>query len=169
MGLAAAVLAKKRGVTVAATTRQPDREELLRANGADHVFIDSGDIAGDVRRVFEGGVDRVLELVGTTTLLDSLRCVGRHGVVCMTGIVGNQWSFDRFAPFEAVPTTASLTTYAGESSDFMRTPLQEFVNEIEEGRTQVKLGPVFRFHEIVEAHRAIEDNTARGKLVVVSD
>jgi NADPH:quinone reductase-like Zn-dependent oxidoreductase len=87
----------------------------------------------------------------------------------MTGIVGNQWSLDRFEPMAAIPTTVRLTSYAGESSDFMRTPLQEFVNEIEEGRAQIKLGHVFGLHEIAEAHRAMEDNTARGKLVVVSD
>ena len=31
-----------------------------------------------------GGVDKVLELVGTTTLKDSLRCAKQRGIVCMT-------------------------------------------------------------------------------------
>jgi hypothetical protein len=31
----------------------------------------------------------------------------------MTGIVGNKWAFDNFAPMEAIPTAVSLTTYAG--------------------------------------------------------
>ena len=165
VGLAAAVLAKQKGISVAATTRQADREAMLRDNGADHVFIDNGEIAPDVRRVFDGGVDRVLELVGTTTLVDSLRSTKRHGVVCMTGMVGNRWAFERFAPMEAIPTTVHLTSYAGEAADFMRTPLQEFVREIEAGRTQVQLGRVFRLEDIVEAHRSMEDNTASGKLV----
>lgn len=168
VGLAAAVLAKKKDISVGATTRQADRSEMLRGNGADHVFIDNGEIAPEVRRVFDGGVDRVLELVGTTTLLDSLRSAKRHGVVCMTGIVGNRWAFERFAPMEAIPTTVRLTTYAGEAADFMQTPLQEFVREIEAGRTRVKLGRVFRLEDIAEAHRAMEDNTAGGKLVVVT-
>ena len=169
VGLAAAVLAKKKDISVAATTRQADREEMLRGNGADQVFIDNGEIAPEVRRVFDGGVDRVLELVGTTTLLDSLRSTKRHGVVCMTGMVGNRWAFERFAPMEAVPTTVHLTTYAGEAADFMQTPLQEFVREIEAGRTRVTLGRVFRLEDIIEAHRAMEDNTAGGKLVVVTN
>ncbi len=131
VGLAAASLAKKRGATVAATTRRADREGMLRDNGADHVFIDGGEIAADVRRVFPAGVDKVLELVGTTTLLDSLQCAARHGSVCMTGIVGNAWEFDRFTPMGAIPSTVSLTTYAGESTDFMATPLQMVANEVE--------------------------------------
>ncbi len=87
----------------------------------------------------------------------------------MTGIVGNQWEFEHFAPMEAIPTTVKLTSYAGEADDFMQTPLQEFIREIEAGRTRFKLGGSFRLKDIVEAHRAMEDNTASGKLVVVTD
>ena len=167
VGLAAAVLAKKQGATVAATTRKADREAMLKQNGADHVFIDSGEIAGDVRRVFPQGVDRVLELVGTTTLLDSLQCAARFGSVCMTGMVGNAWELDRFSPMGAIPTSVNLTTYAGGADDFVRTPLQEFVQTVEQGETTVKLGPVFRLDDIVEAHRCMEENRAQGKIVVV--
>ena len=86
----------------------------------------------------------------------------------MTGMVGNRWSFDQFAPMESIPTTVSLTTYAGESSDFMRTPLQEFMDDLERGRTNVRVGATFPLDEIVEAHRAMENNTVGGKIVVLS-
>ncbi len=167
VGLAASVLAKKQGATVAATTRKADREAMLKHNGADHVFIDSGKIASDVRRVFPQGVNKVLELVGTTTLLDSLQCAARFGSVCMTGMVGNAWEFDRFSPMGAIPTSVNLTTYAGGSDDFINTPLQEFASALEEGKTSVKLGPVFDLDDIVEAHRCMEENRAGGKIVVV--
>ena len=168
VGLAAAVLAKKDGATVAATTRRPEREAMLRENGADRVFVDDGELADVVRRVFDGGVDRVLELVGTTTLLDSLKAAARHGVVCMTGMVGSKWDFERFAPMEAIPTSVKLTTYAGEAHDFMKTPLQDFVREIEDGRTAVRIGKVFQLDEIVDAHRCMEENRAQGKIVVLT-
>ncbi len=168
VGLAAASLAKKRGATVAATTRRADREAMLIDNGADHVFIDSGEIADEVRRVFPSGVDKVLELVGTTTLLDSLQCAARHGAVCMTGIVGNAWEFDRFAPMGAIPSTVNLTTYAGESTDFMATPMQMVVSEVEAGHMTPKIGRVFQLDDIVEAHRCMEDNKAGGKIVVLT-
>ncbi len=168
VGLAAAILARKHGLTVAATTRRPEREQLLRDNGADTVFVDTGSIAEEVRHAFPGGVDHVLELVGTTTLLDSLQAVKRHGVVCMTGIVGNKWDFERFAPMEALPTSVRLTTSAGGAEDFMRTPLQKFVSEVEAGHSRVKVGRVFSLDEIVEAHRVMEENRAEGKLVVLT-
>ena len=168
VGLAAAVLAKKQGATVAATTRQAGREAMLKDNGADHVFIDSGEIAGDVRRVFPEGVDKVLELVGTTTLLDSLQCAARFGSVCMTGMVGNAWEFDRFSPMDAIPSTVNLTTYSGGSTDFIEMPLQMVVKEVEEGRLTPRIGRVFQLDAIVEAHRCMEDNAAGGKIVVLT-
>ena len=153
---------------VAATTRNPDRDKLLRASGADQVFIDTGSIVEEVRKVFPEGVDKVLELVGTTTLKDSLRCPKQRGIVCMTGIVGNKWSFDDFAPMEAIPTAVSLTTYAGESEDFMRTPLQGLVEKIAAGTLHVQVGRTFHLDEIVEAHRCMEENKAGGKIVVLT-
>ncbi len=166
--LAAAVLAKKHGAIVAATSRQADREQMLKDNGADHVFIDSGQIAVDVRRVFPNGVDRVLELVGTTTLLDSLQTAALHGVVCMTGMVGDQWELQNFSPMGAIPTAVSLTTYSGGSDDFMNTPLQSVVRDIEAGHITPTIGRVFELDDIVEAHQCMEDNTAGGKIVVLT-
>jgi NADPH:quinone reductase-like Zn-dependent oxidoreductase len=168
VGLAAAAIAKSHGAFVAATTRNPERNKLLLESGADQVFIDTGSIAEQVREVCGGGVDKVLELVGTTTLKDSLRCAKQRGIVCMTGIVGNKWSFDDFSPMEAIPTAVSLTTYAGESEDFMRMPLEELVEQIAAGTLHVQVGKVFHLDEIVEAHRCMEENKAGGKIVVLT-
>ena len=168
VGLAAAAIAKNHGAFVAATTRNPDRNQLLLTSGADQVFIDTGSIAEQVLEVCGGGVDKVLELVGTTTLRDSLRCAKQRGIVCMTGIVGNKWSFENFAPMETIPTAVSLTTYAGESEDFMRTPLEELAGQIAAGKLHVQVGKVFHLDEIVEAHRCMEENKAGGKIVVLT-
>jgi len=168
VGLAAAAIAKNHGAYVAATTRNPDREELLRSSGVDQVFIDTGSIAEQVKEVCLNGIDKVLELVGTTTLKDSLRCAKQRGIVCMTGIVGNKWSFDNFAPMEAIPTAVSLTTYAGESEDFMRTPLEDLVEQIAAGTLRVQIGRTFHLDEIAEAHRCMEENKAGGKIVVLT-
>jgi NADPH:quinone reductase-like Zn-dependent oxidoreductase len=67
----------------------------------------------------------------------------------------------------AIPTSVNLTTYSGGADDFVRTPLQEFVQAVEQGRTTVKLGPVFQLDDIVEAHRCMGENRAQGKIVGV--
>ncbi|MBF9032439.1 zinc-binding dehydrogenase [Rhodobacterales bacterium HKCCE3408] len=168
VGLTAAGLAKAAGLTVAATTRNPDRAGLLKDAGADQVVIDDGQIAGQVRELVPGGVNKVLELVGTTTLKDSLRATAEGGIVAMTGMVGNAWSFDSFSPMEAIPTAVSLTTYAGDADDFMATPLQDFIDAVEAGRATIPSGPVFPLDRIVEAHETMESNRAGGKIVVVT-
>ena len=44
-----------------------------QGTGTDEVLIDDGEFAPMLRKNDPDGVDRVLELIGTTTLLDSLR------------------------------------------------------------------------------------------------
>ncbi len=168
VGLTAAILAKRIGATVIATTRKSQREAMLKANGADQVVIDDGQIADAVRDLIPTGVDAVLELIGTTTLLDSLAATAQGGVVCMTGIVGDSWEFDRFSPMGAIPTAVSLTTYSGGAEDFMATPLQDFINVVESGAAKVPIGKVFTIDEIVEAHKTMEENKAGGKIVMTT-
>ncbi len=169
VGLAAAAIAKNFGAHVASTTRNPDRKSMLEASGADQVFIDSGAIAEELRKAFPKGVDKVLELIGTTTLEDSLGCAREGGIVCMTGIVGNQWAFEQFAPMERIPTAVCLTSYAGESDDFMKTPLEDLAQQIAAGKLHIGIGHTFRMEDIVAAHRMMEENKAAGKIVIVND
>ncbi len=68
VGMAAAVLAKDRGLTVLSTTRRPERAAALTALGVDHVIVDDGAIADKVREQVPGGVSLALELVGMPTL-----------------------------------------------------------------------------------------------------
>jgi NADPH:quinone reductase-like Zn-dependent oxidoreductase len=168
VGLAAAAIAKAHGAIVIATSRNPAREEMLIDAGADHVVIDSGTIAAAIEALPGGRADKVLELIGTTTLTDSLRCAREPGIVCMMGMVGDKWSFDNFSPMEVIPTGVCLTTYDGGPMDFMRTPLQQLVEQVEAGSLRVHVGKVFRLDQIAEAHRLMEENKAGGKIVVLT-
>jgi len=165
--LAAAAIAKSHGASVASTSRNPDRAPLLRESGADQVFIDTGSIAEQVKEACPGGFDKVLELVGVTTLKDSLHCAREGGIVCMTGIVGNKWSFDEFAPMDVIRIAVCLTVYTGESEDFIRMPFQQLVDQVETGSLHVQIGKTFQLDQIVDAHRAMEENKAGGKIVVL--
>jgi NADPH:quinone reductase-like Zn-dependent oxidoreductase len=168
VGLAAAAIAKNAGAFVISTSRNPARADALRENGADQAIVDSGAVAEQIREISPGGVAKVLELIGTATLKDSLRCATLGGVVCMTGVVGNQWSFENFSPMDTIPSTVKLTIYAGESSDFMTTPYAELLDQLKKGTLHIKVGKVFRLQDIVEAHRCMEDNSAGGKIVVLA-
>lgn len=168
VGLAAAAIAKAHGAQVAATSRHRTSKALVRASGADHFFLDRGAIAGDVRRHWPGGADKVLELVGTITLADSLAAVREPGIVCMAGMVGDSWSIADFAPMDVIPTGVSLTSYSGGVEDFISMPLQSLLDRIADGSLPVRIGRVFPLGEIVEAHRLMESNRAGGKIVMIT-
>jgi len=166
VGRTAAVLAKRMGLTVLSTTRNPAKADALRAIGVDEVVIDDGHIAPKVRELYPNGVGSVLELVGTQTLLDSLRCAQVRGIVCMTGLLGNSWAFDEFAPMDAIPSGVKLTSYAGGPEDITVAALLDAVHAMEAGELVLPVGQVFAFEDLVKAHEVMDANTARGKLVV---
>ena len=167
VGLAAAALAKAEGCFVASTTRKSAREAFLRENGSDDVFVDGGKIAEEVRKRYPEGFGKVLELVGTTSIEDSLKCAGENGVVCMTGIAGGSWTMDSFTPMGTIPTTVCLTTYAGGPEDFMKTPLEEIAQKIKAGKMKVP-HKTYSLDDIVEAHRIMEEEGAGAKMVVLT-
>ncbi len=166
IGMLATQLAKAKGLTVVSTTRNQDKKQALLDNGADYVIIDRGDVSMEVKAFFPDGVHKVLELIGTKTLKDSLQCIGPKGVVCMTGILGNEWTLSSFTPMEDIPSLGRLTTYTGEAKNLPPEQLQEFINKVEAGKISLRIDKVFQLSHIVEAHQYMEDNRAKGKLVV---
>lgn len=130
------------------------------------VFVDSGSIASEVQKA--GGAHKVLELVGVTTLKDSLKATLPKGIVCMTGIAGNKWSFDEFSPMEAIPTAVKLTAYSGGPAEFMQTPLEQFAAQIAQGKLKVHTGKTYTMDQIVAAHQAMENASQAGKMVVLT-
>ncbi|XOV78638.1 MAG: zinc-binding dehydrogenase [Aestuariibacter sp.] len=166
VGMAALALAKHAGLIVGTTTRGPDKIDKLKAAGADEVWVDDGKLSEKIRDSRSKPYDRVLELIGTTTLLDSMLCVGRGGIVCMTGILGGQWLLNNFHPMGDIPTAVKLTSYSGEAADLKPQQLQNYVDLVANGQLEINTGPVFEFEELIDAHRLMDANQAGGKIVV---
>ncbi len=166
IGFATIALARAAGLELTATTRNATRADELLVAGATHVLVDDGSIADKARAIYPNGFDRVLELVGATTLLDSLQTARRGGIVCMTGILGGGWVLSEFRPMADVPTGVKLTSYAGESSDITPAQLQTYVSLVESGELKLKLGPNFPFEKLREAHTMMDENMATGKIVM---
>ncbi len=169
IGLMTAQLAKAMGAYVISTTRSESKRDVLISNGVDEVLIDRPDLSLAVKESHPEGVDKVLELIGTKTLKDSLKCVRPKGIVCMTGILGNEWIWKEFAPFEDIPKFARLTSYGGDFENLSSESLQRFLNLIEEGKVSIPIDTVYTLDQIPEAHQRMEDGNAKGKMVVVMD
>lgn len=166
IGLMAAQIAKSKGATVLATSRNPRSNEKLLENGADIVIVDDGSLQEKVLGYFPEGVDKALELVGTNTLPDTLKCVKRGGLVCFTGMLSENWSFTDFAPMDYIPSTVGLTTYDSGEVKVAASHFQNFLKQIERGEIRPEIARVFLLEEIVDAHWLMENNQAKGKIVI---
>jgi NADPH:quinone reductase-like Zn-dependent oxidoreductase len=168
VGLTAISIAKELGAHVAATSRKPERESLLREYGADEFLVEDGAIGKQIKGESQK-FDKILELVGAVTLQDSFQCVAPGGIVSFTGIVGNSRHIDMFSPMEMMPRGTYLTVYGGWAAEFMDTPLNDIVQKVEARKFKIKVGKVFNIDQIVEAHQCMEDNAAEGKIVILTD
>ena len=166
IGMLSCQLAKHLGLTVISTTRNEARKEFLITNGADHVLIDNGSVSQDLKELFPEGVNKVLELIGIKTLKDSLKCIKRRGIVCMTGILGGEWTLKEFTPMGDIPSLGRLTVYMGDAANLKKDLLQDFIDAVTDGDITLNIDKVFRLDQIVEAHAYMESNSAKGKLVV---
>ncbi len=172
IGMAAITMARDLGLRIIASTRQPEKEAMLRDQGAGDVVIGGDQLSGAVRALIPEGVDKVLELVGIVTLEDSLLATRTGGIVCMTGMLARKWVYEEFSPMEILPPGVKLTA-AGGNALFARSNASRVMTEIcgavAEGRYRHGLHKQFAFEDIAEAHRYMESDQAIGKLVVVVD
>lgn len=171
LGQAAVNIARDLGATVIATTRRQDRAELLRSLGAEHVVLDDGELAEQVRGLVPGGVDRLLDLVGNSVLRDSLRAARANGRVCQAGFLGGLGPVDDFLPIVDLPSGVQLSFFGSfelgtESYPLSAIPFQSIVEKVEAGAYRARPSRVLMFEEVAEAHRLMERNEAAGKLVV---
>ena len=171
-GLAAVKLAVNAGVRVVATTRSAERFEMLEALGAERVEQEGPDLSGRIAEAKQ--FDAVLDLVGNSTVLDSLSIVRRGGKVCLAGWLGGLDPIANFNPLLQMASGVYLTFFGSfvfgtPGFPLSDVPLQSIAEEASAGRLDVKPSRVFRFEEIREAHRVMEANEAGGKMVVVHD
>lgn len=169
VGLAAAVLAKRRGMTVISTTRNPARFGLLEQVGVDHPLVDTGEIATQVRELLGGGVDGAIELVGVNVMRDTLRATRPGGTVCFTGMLSDEWTIAEFYPMDWLQNGVRLTAYSGEAEGLPAAELQNYLDAVAAGEAVVPIGREYRIDDIVQAHHDLEAGAMGGKAVVVLD
>lgn len=172
LGQATINLARDLELRVFATTRSRNKVALLEQLGAEPL-IESADLARELRLKVPTGVDGVIDIIGTSTLLDSFKMVRYRGRVAMAGFLGGG------APLTLDPLTdlpsgvnfsffASAFVFGNSDLPLSHIPFAEFVSRAERGVYAARPAHVFEFEEIVAAHRLLESGDARGKIVVLA-
>ena len=171
VGLAALTYAKARGLTVIATTRSVDNISRLQSLGADHVVIDSGEIANQVREIVPSGVDAVLEVVGAATLRDSTKTVRPFGGVSVVGLLGGAPLLEQFHLMQDLPGAVRLNFFPSgllgtPAMPLSESPLRWIAAEVAAGRMPSLRSKTFDFDDLRRAHNLMESNQVVGKIVV---
>ena len=102
-------MAVNAGAKVIATTRSRDRFPMLEALGAVRAEVEGPDLS---RRIAEAGkIDAVLDLVGNSTILDSLAMLRRGGRACLAGWLGGLAPIADFNPLLQMASGVYLTFF----------------------------------------------------------
>ncbi|KAF5559678.1 NADPH quinone oxidoreductase PIG3 [Fusarium phyllophilum] len=183
-GRAAINLAVDAGAIVTATTRSEAKFAALRQVGVGETVVEAPDLskhllAGDGFNKF----DSVLDLVGNSTIVDSLQLVRRDGRVCLAGWLGGLDPIKGplgpdesrgFNPLLQMASGVHLSFFGSfvfgtEEFPVSDVPLRSILLKVAKGKIDAKPWRVFGFEEIHAAHRAMEDGEADGKMVVTVD
>jgi NADPH2:quinone reductase len=172
LGQAALKLAVNAGARVIGTTRDPDRFAMLTELGAERGEREGPDLSNRIPEAKR--IDAVLDLVGNSTILDSLDMLRRGGRACLAGWLGGLEPIHDFNPWlqmaSGVCFTVFVSTVFGTPGfPLSDVPLQRIAEQVAAGELEAKPTRVFGFDQIREAHRVMEANQARGKMVVVLD
>jgi NADPH2:quinone reductase len=171
-GQAAINMAVNAGARVIATTRSESRKQMLLDLGVERVEIERPDLSNHIAE--SRRIDAVLDLVGNSTILDSLAMLRRGGKACLAGWLGGLAPIPDFNPLLQMSSGVYLTFFGSfvfGQPQFPLTdvPLQDIVDQVAAGKYKARPSKVFRFEQIHDAHRAMEANQANGKMVVVVD
>lgn len=165
VGLMAIILAKLMGAYVIATTRNEKKVEELKEQGADCVIMDNKEFKKNMKKV--GKIDKVLELVGCSTLFEDLSFLKQGGYGCFTGALAGQWNIKNFSPY-MIPTGIFLTSYAGEATDLPAKIFNDILRKIAKNEIKVPIAKVYDgLSQVGQAQLNLESGKYLGKHVVV--
>ncbi|TKK91421.1 zinc-binding dehydrogenase [Herbidospora galbida] len=171
-GRAAVDLAVEAGLRVVGTTRDRSRFALLEDLGAERGELEVPDLSRHLAESKQ--VDVVLDLVGNSTILDSLDMLRRGGRACLAGWLGGLDPIADFNPLLRMASGVYLTFFGSfvfgtPGFPLSDVPLQTIADQVAAGRLRARPSRVFSFDEVREAHQVMEAGEAGGKMVVVID
>jgi NADPH:quinone reductase len=171
VGLILCQWAKHLGATVIGTAGGPEKVELARAHGCDHVidykrerFVDR------VKEITGGkGVRVVYDGVGKDTFMDSLDCLKVRGLLVLFG-----QSSGVVPPFDPSLLAAKgclyltrpvLWAYTASREELARTA-EDLFRVVASGAVKIRIAGSFPLAEAAEAHRTLEARLTTGSTVL---
>jgi NADPH:quinone reductase len=168
-GQAALHMSGKCGAEVIVTTRKGDSARKLESLGAKRIEVEGPDLSTRIPERKQ--IDAVLDLVGNSTILDSLAMLRRGGRACLAGFLGGLAPVSDFNPVLQMSSSVHFSFFGSfvfgtPQFPISDVPLQAIATDVATGSYKAKPVRVFRFEEIREAHKLMESGQAGGKMLV---
>lgn len=170
VGLAAIQIANYAGATPIALTRTPEKKQRLHEVGAPHVIVTKEqEMLAEVMRITDGNGARVVfDPVGGPDFPKLIAALTFQGIVYIYGALSED---DTSVPvLEMIRKMPLVRGYSIRLVTGDTERRQAAVNYVTKGLASGALKPVidriFKFDEMVEVHRYLEDSGQFGKIVV---
>jgi NADPH2:quinone reductase len=120
-------------------------------------------------------VDLIVDFVGGTYFQGNLNSAARDGRIVLLGLMGGGQLPDgvNIAPLLFKRVRVEGSTLRSRGLDYQwklrDTLVEHALPKLRDGTFKVFVEKVFSFKDIVEAHKLLESNTTKGKLICVID
>ena len=172
VGLIVGQWAKHLGATAIGTVGSPEKAELARAHGYDHVIdYRREDFVARVREITGGeGVPVVYDGVGKDTFLRSLDCLRPLGMAVSFGSAsGPVESFNLgvlSAKGSLFVTRPTLMTYTG-TRELLLACAKDLFEVVASGSVGIEIHQRFPLAQAADAHRALEGRATTGSTLLI--
>jgi acryloyl-coenzyme A reductase len=160
VGIHAVQLARAMGARVIAVTRSEVKAKVL-GKFADDVIVGSG-FSEEVKRRFNGGVDVVVEAVGTPTIGESIRSLRAGGRLLLIGNVNPDETYQLRLGYTILKDIMILGNAAANRSD-----VASVFGIVKARPIEPVVAAKYPLREFAEALRMLESGSRIGKVLLV--
>jgi len=169
VGLAAVQVAKAKGARVVAVCSTPAKMEIARQQGADEVVCSSDtDWVAQVKQITgELGVDIIVDPVGGSVSVDSLRCLARNGSLLVVGFASGP--IPKFPAHHLLLKRASINgVYWNHDEDgpMLSRVNQDLMAMLDAGKINPVVDDAYALIDLPRALQNLQQRTSTGKLVI---
>ena len=171
VGLTAVAIGKQLGATVIATASSPEKLEVARQYGADHL-IDSSheDVRARIKELTSGrGADVVYDPVGGDLFAASLRSIAFEGRILVIGFAGGtvpQIPANHLLVKNVDVIGLNWPAYAELNPQVMTESFRILIGWYLQGAMQPHISATYPLEQAVEALRSVVARKSTGKVVI---
>ena len=171
VGLIMCQWAKHLGCTVIGTVSTPEKAELARANGADHVVLSGEDLPAAVRKITGGAmVPVVYDSVGRDTFTASLDSLAPFGTMVSYGNASGPVPPVEIGILAAKGslflTRPTLATYTAKREDLVASA-EDLFAVVGSGAVKLAINQRYALKDAAQAHRDLEARKTTGSTLLM--